>query len=60
MSLGNIFGPALAGILFDVHMNLPYSFGAIILVLSLLLSVSWGRRGTGSGKQKLGTANSKG
>ncbi|MFU1793615.1 MFS transporter [Paenibacillus azoreducens] len=60
MSLGNIFGPALAGILFDVHMNLPYSFGAIILVLSLLLSVSWGRRGTGSGKQKLGTVNSKG
>ncbi|MBE9918036.1 MFS transporter [Paenibacillus donghaensis] len=60
MSLGNIFGPALAGILFDVHMNLPYSFGAIILVLSLLLSVSWGRRGTASGKQKLGTVNSKG
>ncbi|MDR0266972.1 MFS transporter [Paenibacillus sp.] len=60
MSLGNIFGPALAGILFDVHMNLPYSFGAVILVLSLLLSVSWGRRVTGSGKQKLGTLSNEG
>ncbi|MEI0737930.1 MFS transporter [Paenibacillus sp. JTLBN-2024] len=43
MSLGNIFGPALAGILFDVHMNLPYSFGAVILVLSLVLSLTWGK-----------------
>ncbi|WP_136608336.1 MFS transporter [Paenibacillus dokdonensis] len=60
MSLGNIFGPALAGILFDVHVNLPYSFGAIILVLSLILSVSWGRRMTGRSKQKLEAASSQG
>ncbi|GIP29998.1 tetracycline resistance MFS efflux pump [Paenibacillus sp. J23TS9] len=57
MSLGNIFGPALAGILFDVHVNLPYSFGAIILVLSLILSVSWGKRMTGRSKQKLEAAS---
>lgn len=60
MSLGNIFGPALAGILFDVHVNLPYSFGAIILVLSLILSVSWGRRITGRSKQKLEAASNQG
>ncbi|MEC0241658.1 MFS transporter [Paenibacillus dokdonensis] len=60
MSLGNIFGPALAGILFDVHVNLPYSFGAIILVLSLILSVSWGRRITGRRKQKLEAASNQG
>lgn len=43
MSLGNIFGPALAGILFDVHMDLPYTFGAVVLVLSLIMSVRWNR-----------------
>ncbi|WP_028545400.1 MFS transporter [Paenibacillus taiwanensis] len=43
MSLGNIFGPALAGILFDIHLDLPYSVGAIILVISFGLSVIWGR-----------------
>lgn len=43
MSLGNIVGPSLAGILFDVEINLPYTFGALILLLSLLLSVYWNR-----------------
>ena len=32
MSLGNMIGPALAGTLFDWHMSLPFTFGAIILV----------------------------
>lgn len=27
MSIGNILGPALAGKLFDVHINLPYILG---------------------------------
>lgn len=40
MSIGNIFGPAVAGILFDVHVNAPYLLGAIILLLSLGLSLS--------------------
>ncbi|MED1744062.1 MULTISPECIES: MFS transporter [Brevibacillus] len=44
MSLGNIVGPSLAGILFDVHINLPYLFGAFMLLFSLFLSVSWNRR----------------
>ncbi|MDP4096001.1 MFS transporter [Paenibacillus sp. P96] len=46
MSVGNIVGPALAGTLFDVHINLPYIFGAAILMLSLILAVNWkaGRR----------------
>ncbi|MCG7407212.1 MFS transporter [Paenibacillus sp. ACRRX] len=48
MSLGNIFGPALAGILFDIHLDLPYSFGAIILVISFGLSVIWGRNSSKS------------
>ncbi|WP_342533557.1 MFS transporter [Lysinibacillus sp. FSL K6-0057] len=34
MSLGQIFGPVLAGYLFDVHINLPYLFGALVLIVS--------------------------
>ncbi len=56
MSLGNIFGLTLAYILFDVHMNLPYSFGAVILVLSLVLSLTWGKKLSSMRKQKLETA----
>ncbi|MCZ8511266.1 MFS transporter [Paenibacillus filicis] len=44
MSLGNIFGPALAGILLDVHVNLPYLAGALVLLFSLVLSVAWSRK----------------
>jgi DHA1 family multidrug resistance protein-like MFS transporter len=44
MSLGNIFGPALAGILFDVNLSFPYLFGAIVLLASFAISVSRGKR----------------
>lgn len=39
MGLGNITGPSIAGILFDIHIDLPYLFGACIVLISLLLSV---------------------
>ncbi|WP_428993672.1 MFS transporter [Brevibacillus choshinensis] len=41
MSLGNIFGPALAGFLFDVQINLPYLFGALVLLVAYFVSVKW-------------------
>ncbi|SFK74746.1 MFS transporter, DHA1 family, multidrug resistance protein [Paenibacillus sp. 1_12] len=44
MSLGNIFGPAVAGTLYEIHLNLPYAFGAIVLVISFFLSSVWGRK----------------
>lgn len=44
MSIGNIFGPALAGMLYDINLNLPYSVGALILLGSLALSISRGSR----------------
>ena len=43
MSLGNIFGPAIAGTIYDVHINAPYTLGAVVLVISLYLSMSRGR-----------------
>ncbi len=50
MSVGNIIGPGLAGILFDVQINLPYLFGAFILLASMFLSISHERK---SGRQVL-------
>ncbi|WP_045521306.1 MFS transporter [Neobacillus niacini] len=41
MSLGQIFGPVLAGVLFDIHINLPYLFGAFVLLVSSFVSVKW-------------------
>lgn len=38
MSVGNIFGPAVAGFLFDLDLSFPYLFGAFVLALSLVLS----------------------
>lgn len=43
MGLGNIVGPAIAGVLFDIQIDLPYMLGALIIFMSLLLSVFWGR-----------------
>lgn len=40
MSLGNIFGPAVAGLLFDIDLNAPYLLGAAVLAFSLYLSLT--------------------
>ena len=41
MSLGNMIGPALAGILFDWNINSPYILGTIILLACFLLALTW-------------------
>lgn len=41
MSLGNMFGPALAGILFDWHSEAPYYLGFLILLGCFLLAFIW-------------------
>lgn len=41
MSLGNMVGPALAGILFDWNINSPYILGTIILLACFLLAFMW-------------------
>ncbi|OMP66923.1 MFS transporter [Domibacillus epiphyticus] len=43
MSIGNMIGPALAGILFDVNMGLPYIFGSIIIGVTLIICINWAR-----------------
>ena len=46
MSLGNMIGPALAGTLFDWHMNIPFTFGAIILLSCFFLTFIWTKKTT--------------
>lgn len=41
MSLGNMVGPALAGILFDWNMDSPYILGTVILVACFILAYTW-------------------
>ncbi|MEI4771813.1 MFS transporter [Psychrobacillus sp. FJAT-51614] len=44
MSLGSMIGPALAGMFFDINMNLPFIVGTIILLFSWGLTLIWIRR----------------
>ena len=44
MSLGSMFGPALAGTLFDWHMNIPFTVGALILIGCFILTFVWTKK----------------
>ncbi|MBY0203191.1 MFS transporter [Paenibacillus cucumis (ex Kampfer et al. 2016)] len=39
-SLGTVFGPLVAGLLFDKNVNFPYIFGAFMLLAALLLTMN--------------------
>jgi len=43
-SLGNIIGPSLAGIFYDVSYNIPFIFGAFILIGSIFMCTAWTQR----------------
>ena len=43
MSLGNMFGPLLAGILYDWKHDSPYILGFVVLMLCFLLTYIWAR-----------------
>ncbi|QGS68073.1 MFS transporter [Oceanobacillus sp. 143] len=40
-SLGTIFGPMMAGVLFDVNIHYPYLFAAVVMVLAFGITVVW-------------------
>ncbi len=53
MSIGNILGPTLAGLLYDVNIIYPFVLGLVLLVFTLMTTMAWVKR---SPKQpKLGT-----
>ena len=41
MSIGNVLGPLLAGILFDVHIIYPFVLGLVVLVVTTMISIRW-------------------
>lgn len=43
-SLGNIAGPSIAGILFDVHSSSPFLIGSLIILVGWWFSVGWLQR----------------
>lgn len=40
-SVGYIIGPSLAGILFDVNMNIPFIAGSVIVIMGTWIGVYW-------------------
>lgn len=44
MSLGNMIGPALAGILFDIDIRYPYIIGMVILLACFTIALIWSNR----------------
>jgi MFS transporter, DHA1 family, multidrug resistance protein len=44
MSIGNILGPTLGGVLYDVNMVYPFVLGFILLVLTTMMNVVWAKR----------------
>ena len=44
MSIGNVLGPTLAGLLYDVNILYPFMLGLVFLAVTLVGSVVWQRR----------------
>lgn len=40
-SLGNVFGPIVGGMLFDINLNYPFYFSTIILTVGIGLTLAW-------------------
>ncbi|SIR98185.1 MFS transporter [Peribacillus simplex] len=44
MSIGNVLGPTLAGMMYDVHITYPFMLGLILLFITLLITMAWQKR----------------
>ncbi|WP_338788457.1 MFS transporter [Metabacillus sp. FJAT-53654] len=44
MSIGNVLGPTLAGMLYDVQITYPFILGLILLVVTLSIAMVWQKR----------------
>ena len=40
-SLGNVFGPIVGGILFDIDLNYPFYFATVFLAIGIGLTLAW-------------------
>ncbi|WP_369903387.1 MFS transporter [Bacillus manliponensis] len=44
MSIGNVLGPTLAGMLYDIQIVYPFILGLILLVVTLFTTIIWQKR----------------
>lgn len=44
MSIGNVLGPTLAGLLYDVNITYPFILGLILLILTFITAIVWQKR----------------
>lgn len=44
MSIGNVFGPTLAGMLYDVKITYPFVLGLVLIALTLITTIIWQNR----------------
>ncbi|MEH7250910.1 MFS transporter [Neobacillus niacini] len=44
MSIGNVIGPTLAGLLYDIKITYPFGLGFALLVVTLFITFTWQKR----------------
>ncbi|MGE1165848.1 MFS transporter [Peribacillus simplex] len=44
MSIGNVLGPTLAGMMYDVHITYPFMLGLFLLFITLMITMAWQKR----------------
>lgn len=40
-SIGNVFGPIIGGMLFDIDVNYPFYFATVALAIGIALTIAW-------------------
>ncbi|MEC3758857.1 multidrug efflux MFS transporter Bmr [Bacillus halotolerans] len=40
-SIGNVFGPIIGGMLFDINLNYPFYFATVALAIGIALTIAW-------------------
>ncbi|MEC1442800.1 multidrug efflux MFS transporter Bmr [Bacillus subtilis] len=40
-SIGNVFGPIIGGMLFDINVNYPFYFATVTLAIGIALTIAW-------------------
>ncbi|MFD2443246.1 MFS transporter [Bacillus sp. CGMCC 1.16607] len=51
MSIGNVLGPTLAGMLYDVNIIYPFIMGLIFLIFTMFVTIMWQKRLANKNKQ---------
>lgn len=44
MSIGNVLGPTLAGMMYDIHITYPFILGLFLLIITLMITMAWQKR----------------